>query len=92
MILIMSVEPGFGGQKYIEDSTERIRLVRAMLTEKGLDTDLEVDGGIHLDNVELVLQAGANVIVAGSAIFGANSEERAVSFMEKLSQRGVSHE
>ena len=92
MVLVMTVEPGFGGQKYIEDSTERIRLVRAMLTEKGLDTDLEVDGGIHLDNVELVLQAGANVIVAGSAIFGANTEERAVSFMEKLSQRGVSHE
>lgn len=92
MILLMSVEPGFGGQKYIEDSTERIRQVRAMLTERGLDVDMEVDGGIHLDNVELVLQAGANVIVAGSAVFGADSKRQAALFMEKLWQRGVLHE
>ena len=84
MILMMSVEPGFGGQKYIEESTERIRRVRAMLTERELSTDLEVDGGINVDNVDIVLEAGVNVVVAGSAIFGGNIEEKTKKFMEKL--------
>ena len=84
MILMMSVEPGFGGQKYIEASTERIRQVRAMLDERNLSTDLEVDGGINVDNVTVVLDAGVNVVVAGSAIFGGNIEEKTKAFMEKL--------
>lgn len=69
MLLLMSVEPGFGGQKYIPSSTERIRQARAMFEKKGLETDIQVDGGIHADNVHAVLEAGANVIVAGSAVF-----------------------
>ena len=84
MILMMSVEPGFGGQKYIESSTERIRQVKAMLNERGLTTDLEVDGGINVDNVNVVLEAGVNVVVAGSAVFGGNIEEKTKAFMEKL--------
>ena len=84
MILMMSVEPGFGGQKYIEASTERIRQVRAMLDERNLSTDLQVDGGINVDNVSIVLDAGVNVVVAGSAIFGGNIEEKTKAFMEKL--------
>ncbi len=84
MILMMSVEPGFGGQKYIEASTERIRQVRAMLDERNLSTDLQVDGGINVDNVSVVLDAGVNVVVAGSAIFGGNIEEKTKAFMEKL--------
>lgn len=84
MILLMSVEPGFGGQKYIEDSTEKIRQVRAMIEESGREIDLEVDGGINLENVDMVLQAGANVIVAGSAVFGTQTEKKAALFMEKL--------
>ena len=84
MILMMSVEPGFGGQKYIEASTERIRQVRAMLDERNLSTDLEVDGGINVDNVNTVLEAGVNVVVAGSAVFGGNIEEKTKAFMEKL--------
>lgn len=84
MILMMSVEPGFGGQKYIEDSTERIRKVRKMLDERNLSADLEVDGGINVDNVSVVLDAGVNVVVAGSAIFGGNIEEKTKAFMEKL--------
>ena len=84
MILMMSVEPGFGGQKYIEGSTERIRQVKAMLTERSLTTDLEVDGGINVDNVTVVLEAGINVVVAGSAVFGGNIEEKTKAFMEKL--------
>lgn len=87
MILMMSVEPGFGGQKYIEASTERIRQVREMLTERGLSTDLQVDGGINLENVTMVLEAGANVIVAGSAVFGGDVEGKAAAFMEKLEER-----
>ena len=87
MILMMSVEPGFGGQKYIEASTERIRQVRAMLDERNLSTDFEVDGGINVDNVSVVLDAGVNVVVAGSAIFGGNIEEKTKAFMEKLDNR-----
>lgn len=69
MILIMTVEPGFGGQKYIDASTEKIRRTRQLLEEKGLSLDIEVDGGIYADNVSVVKEAGANVIVAGSAVF-----------------------
>lgn len=69
MLLVMTVEPGFGGQKYIPESTERIRHIRQMATELGTDLDIQVDGGITRDNVKVVLDAGANVIVAGSAVF-----------------------
>lgn len=69
MILIMTVEPGFGGQKYIESSTEKIRQMRQILRGHGLETDIQVDGGITAGNVSVVKEAGANVIVAGSAVF-----------------------
>lgn len=69
MVLIMSVHPGFGGQKFIPESLDKIRELKAMLEAKGLDIDIQVDGGIYTSNVEEVIQAGANVIVAGSAVF-----------------------
>ena len=69
MILVMTVEPVFGGQKYIESSTEKIRQMRQLVTSHGLETDIQVDGGITADNVSAVREAGANVIVAGSAVF-----------------------
>ena len=69
LFLLMTVEPGFGGQAYLPQSTERIRKVREYLTSHQLSTYLEVDGGIKLDNLAMVTEAGANVIVAGSAIF-----------------------
>lgn len=69
MVLIMSVHPGFGGQKFIPTSLGKIRELRDILNEKGLDVDIQVDGGIYTTNVEEVLQAGANIIVAGSAVF-----------------------
>ncbi len=75
MLLVMTVEPGFGGQKYIPESTERIREVRRMADEMGTDLDIQVDGGITRDNVRVVLDAGANVIVAGSAVFKGNITE-----------------
>lgn len=81
MILIMSVEPGFGGQKYIDTSTEKIRQTRKLIEESGRDIDLEVDGGIKQDNVGMVLEAGANVIVAGSSIFKNNITENIKAMM-----------
>lgn len=86
MLLVMSVEPGFGGQKYIEASTERIRQVRDMITESGRDIALEVDGGVNLSNVEMVTEAGADVIVAGSAIFEGDILENTKKFMEIISR------
>ena len=75
MLLVMTVEPGFGGQKYIPESTERIRQVRQMAEELQTDLDIQVDGGITQNNVKVVLDAGANVIVAGSAVFQGNITE-----------------
>ena len=70
LALIMSVNPGFGGQKYIPSSTPKIRCLRQMLDSIGSSAWLEVDGGINVENVAEVVQAGADVLVAGSAIFG----------------------
>lgn len=84
MILIMSVHPGFGGQKFIPDSLQKIRDVKAMVEEKNVKTDIEVDGGIYTTNVEDVLDAGANVIVAGSAVFGGDPAANTKAMMEIL--------
>lgn len=84
MILIMSVCPGFGGQKFIPESLDKIREVRAMLNEKNLETDIQADGGIYVENVREVLDAGANVIVAGSAVFRGDAGENTAKFMEIL--------
>lgn len=86
MILLMTVEPGFGGQAYIPSSTEKIRELRRMLNERGLTTDIEVDGGIKKENLQMVLDAGANVIVAGSAIFKGNIEQNVKDFLEIMSK------
>lgn len=69
MLLVMTVEPGFGGQEYIPESTERIREAKRIFEDRGLTKDIQVDGGIRADNVHVVLEAGANVIVAGSSVF-----------------------
>ncbi len=81
MFLIMSVEPGKGGQKFITHSLDKIAELRKMLNDCGLDTDIEVDGGIGPDNVKIVLDAGANVIVAGSAVFKGNLSENVAGFV-----------
>lgn len=86
MVLIMSVHPGFGGQKFIEDSLTKIRMTREMLNRYGLETDIQVDGGIYTLNVENVLKAGANIIVAGSAIFKGDAKENTREFMEILNR------
>ena len=84
MFLIMSVEPGFGGQAFIPESLERISRLRAMLREKGEEKDIEVDGGIYQSNVAEVLKAGANVIVSGSGIYKGDIKENTTGFMERL--------
>ncbi len=85
MILVMSVFPGFGGQRYIPESTEKIRTLRAMLDEKGLDgVDIQVDGGINDDTIEEALEAGANILVAGSAVFRGDIEKNARELRERI--------
>ena len=84
MILVMCVHPGFGGQKFIPESLDKIRAIRAMLNEKNLETDIQVDGGVYVENVREVLDAGANVIVSGSAVFRGNAGENTAKFMEIL--------
>ena len=72
MVLVMTVEPGFGGQSFIPETEENIRRVRDMIREGGYDIEIEVDGGISAKNVERCTENGANVIVAGSAVFGSD--------------------
>ena len=78
MVLVMTVEPGFGGQKFMADQLEKIRLIRAECTRRGLDTDIQVDGGITAETLPLCAEAGANVFVAGSFIFKAPDRAAAI--------------
>lgn len=84
MVLIMSVHPGFGGQKFIPESLGKIRELRAMLDAKGLNIDIQVDGGIYTTNVAEVIEAGANVIVAGSAVFKGDTAQNTKDMLEIL--------
>lgn len=84
MVLLMSVNPGFGGQSYIPYVSQKIALLRQMIQERGLRVDIEVDGGIKLDNVKEVLAQGANIIVAGSAIFEGDIKANIAHFQEKM--------
>lgn len=86
MILLMTVEPGFGGQSYIPSSTEKIKELRRMLDDRGLQTDIEVDGGIKKENLQMVLDAGANVIVAGSAIFAGDVGQNVQDFLKIMQE------
>ena len=82
MVLIMTVNPGFGGQKFIPYTMEKIRSLRRILTERELAADIQVDGGISSANVREVLEAGANVFVAGSAVFGEDPGARTREFLD----------
>ena len=84
MVLLMSVNPGFGGQKYIPYVTGKIRQLRKMIDERGLNVDIQVDGGVTLDNVAELKEAGANVFVAGSAVFKGDIADNVKKFMEIL--------
>ncbi len=78
MVLVMSVYPGFGGQKFIPTALDKLREIRAIIEESGRDIDLQIDGGVTAENVAEIKQAGANVIVAGSSFFKAENRERMV--------------
>lgn len=84
MVLVMTVEPGFGGQKYMDACTEKIRQVRTAITERGLAVDVEIDGGVTADNIHIPLEAGANVIVAGSAVFRGDVAENVKALMAQM--------
>ena len=86
MILIMSVEPGFGGQKFMPIALEKIAESKALVEAKGLKIDIQVDGGIYTHNVEDVIKAGANIIVAGSAIFNGDTKQNTIDMMEILNK------
>ncbi len=86
MILIMSVNPGFGGQRFIPSSLRKITETRALLNSRGLQTDIQVDGGVTLSNVAEIIQAGANVLVAGSAVFKGDKVENVKAFHKIFSE------
>ena len=83
-IILMSVFAGFGGQRFIEDTYDRIRTLKAEIDRLGLDVKIEVDGGVKLDNVKEILDAGADLIVAGSAVYGKDTLGKTKAFMEIL--------
>ena len=82
MVLIMSVNPGFGGQKFIPYAVEKIKKVRQMAMEKGLNIDIQVDGGVTPDNADELLRAGANILVAGSAVFRGDARANVKKFLD----------
>lgn len=86
MILIMSVNPGFGGQTFIPATLGKIRETRKMLNAHGLETDIQVDGGVTLQNAASILEAGANILVAGSAVFRGDKEANVKAFHEIFSE------
>ncbi len=85
--LVMSVNPGFGGQKFIDEQLEKIKLVRAMIDDSGRNIDLEVDGGINFDNAPRVIAAGADILVAGTAVFDGGKKSYAENILRLRSGR-----
>ncbi|MDF2590934.1 MAG: rpe [Clostridia bacterium] len=83
MVLIMSVNPGFGGQKFIPSALDKIKKLRSMIRERGLHIDIQVDGGVGIDNIAEVTSCGGNIIVAGSAIFNAPDPTMAIKKMKE---------
>jgi ribulose-phosphate 3-epimerase len=82
-VLIMSVNPGFGGQSFIPSALEKIAQLRAMIDRKGYDVEIEVDGGIKLENIAEVIAAGANVVVSGSGVFGTKDYAATIAELRK---------
>jgi len=87
MILLMTVNPGFGGQKFIPAILRKIAQLRKKLDEMGLNTDIQVDGGISIDNIHEVAKAGANVFVAGSAVFNAENPGQMIKIMRERAEK-----
>jgi len=85
-ILLMSVNPGFGGQSFIETSIDKLRRLRTMIEGRGLETKIEIDGGVDLENISTIVESGAEIVVAGSAVFGKGEPENAV---KQLIEKGM---
>ena len=88
-VLVMSVNPGFGGQRFIETSLDKVRRLRRLIQERGLTTRIEIDGGVDLNNIAAVVSAGAEIIVAGSAVFSTNDPEAAVRNLREATVQWV---
>lgn len=84
MALVMSVHPGFGGQKFIPDVLDKVRIIRSYYRDNNMDKDIEIDGGINFDNLLEVLEAGANVIVAGSSVYRGDAAVNTKKFLELM--------
>ncbi len=84
MVLVMTVEPGFGGQSFMPETMDKIKALRSEMKRRGLDIDIQVDGGINEKTVGIAAAAGANVFVAGSAVFGAEDAAKAISDLRAL--------
>lgn len=82
MVLVMTVEPGFGGQSFMADMMDKVKVLRAECKKRGLDTDIQVDGGINEQNAGLAVESGANVLVAGSAIFGSKDAKATIASLK----------
>jgi ribulose-phosphate 3-epimerase len=87
LFLLMSVNPGFGGQKFIYQTINKIKKLREMLDERNIEAYIEIDGGVGLQNAEVILQAGADVLVAGSSVFNAKNPNQAITDLKGLSNR-----
>lgn len=88
-VLVMSVNPGFGGQRFIETALDKVRRLRQLIQERGLTTRIEIDGGVDLNNIAAVVSAGAEIIVAGSAVFSTNDPEAAVRNLREATVQWV---
>ena len=89
LVLIMSVNPGFGGQKFIYQALAKIKKLREMIVTKNTQTLIEVDGGVGLQNAEKILQAGANVLVAGSSVFRSEYPEKSISMLKSIGREAI---
>jgi ribulose-phosphate 3-epimerase len=89
LVLLMTVNPGFGGQSFIEACLPKIHALRGMLDKRGLETELEVDGGVKISNVESISRAGADVFVAGSAVFGSTDYAATIDQLKRLAREPV---
>ena len=88
MVLLMSVNPGFGGQKYMDECTEKIQELRELIDKENLDVDIEVDGGINEGTLETVMKAGANIFVAGSWVFGGDIAQNVRHIQKQIEEIG----
>jgi len=88
MVLVMTVQPGFGGQKYMDECTEKIQELRELIDKENLNVDIEVDGGINEGTIETVMKAGANIFVAGSWVFGGNIAQNVRHIQKQIEEIG----